>query len=74
VGKLKLENAVLKKAFQNSLSRSQGNGKSSGFGDVSVLPSSGGCKVMKLARSSFYHKPKDKKREGAEGWGFREQD
>ena len=32
VGKLTLENEVLKKAFQNSLSRSQRNGKSSGYG------------------------------------------
>ena len=44
VGKLTLENEVLKKAFQNSLSRSQRNGKSSGYGDASVLPSGGGAK------------------------------
>jgi len=44
VGKLTLENEVLKKAFQNSLSRSQRNGKQSGYGDASVLPSGGGAK------------------------------
>ena len=44
VGKLTEENEVLKKAFQNSLSRSPKNGKSSGYGDASVLPSGGGAK------------------------------
>jgi len=44
VGKLTLENEVLKKGLQNSLSRSPGNGKSSGYGDVSVLPSAGGAR------------------------------
>ena len=44
VGKLTEGNEVLKKAFQNSLSRSPKNGKSSGYGDASVLPSSGGAK------------------------------
>ena len=42
VGKLTLENEVLKKAFQNSLSRSQRNGKSSGYGGVLACPSDGG--------------------------------
>jgi len=44
VGKLTLENEVLKKGLQNSLSRSPRNGKSSGYGDVSVLPSAGGAR------------------------------
>jgi len=44
VGKLTLENEVLKKAFQNSLSRSPRNGRASGFGDASVSPSGGGVK------------------------------
>ena len=44
VAKLTLENEVLKKAFQNSLSRSSRSGKSSGYGDTSVLPSGGGAK------------------------------
>jgi transposase len=44
VGKLTLENEVLKKAFQNSLSRSPRNGKQSGYGDVSASPSGGGAK------------------------------
>lgn len=44
VGKLTLENEVLKKAFQNSLSRSAKNGKSSGYGDASALPSGGGAR------------------------------
>lgn len=43
VGKLTLENEVLKKAFQNSLSRSPRAGKSSGCWDVSALPSGGGA-------------------------------
>ena len=44
VGKLTLENEVLKKAFQNSLSQSPRNGKSSRYGDASVSPSAGGAK------------------------------
>jgi transposase len=44
VGKLTLENEVLKKAFQNSLNRSPRNGKPSGYGDASALPSVGGVK------------------------------
>ncbi len=44
VGRLTLENEVLKKGLQNSLSRSPVNGKSSGYGDVSVSPSAGGAK------------------------------
>jgi len=44
VGKLPLENEVLKKAFQNSLNRSPRNGKASGYGDASALPSVGGVK------------------------------
>jgi len=42
VGKLTLENEFLKRGLQHSLSRSQRNGKSSGYGDVSVSPSGGG--------------------------------
>jgi len=44
VGKLTLENEVLKRGLQNSLSRSPGNGKSSGYGDVLVSPSAGGAR------------------------------
>ena len=44
VGKLTLENEVLKKGLQVSLSRSSRNGKSSGYGDASALPSGGGAK------------------------------
>jgi transposase-like protein len=44
LGKLTLENEVLKKAFQNSLNRSPRNGKSSSYGNVSVSPSAGGAK------------------------------
>lgn len=44
VGKLTLENEVLKKAFQNSLSRSPRNGKSSGYGDASASSSAGGAR------------------------------
>jgi transposase len=43
VGKLTLENEFLKKGLQHTLSRSQRNGKSSGYGDVSVSPSAGGA-------------------------------
>ena len=42
VGRLTLENESLKRGLQHSLSQSQRNGKSSGYGDVSVLPSGGG--------------------------------
>jgi len=42
VGKLTLENELLKRGLQNSLSRSQRNGKSSGYGDVLVYPCDGG--------------------------------
>ena len=44
VGKLTLENEVLKRGLQHSLSRSQRNGKSSGYGDVSVSASGGGAR------------------------------
>jgi transposase-like protein len=44
VGKLTLENEVLKRGLQHSLSRFQKNGKSSGYGDVSVSPFSGGAR------------------------------
>jgi transposase-like protein len=42
VGRLTLENESLKRGLQHSLSRSQRNGKSSGYGDASVSPSGGG--------------------------------
>lgn len=42
VGKLTLENELLKRGLQNSLSRSLRNGKSSGYGGVLVSPSDGG--------------------------------
>lgn len=44
VGRLTLENEVLKRGLQNSLSRSPGNGKSSGYGGASALLSDGGAK------------------------------
>lgn len=44
VGKLTLENEILKKGLQVSLSRSPRNGKPSGYGDASALPSGGGAK------------------------------
>jgi len=44
VGKLTLENEVLKRGLQHSLSRSQRNGRSSGYGYVSVSPSGGGAR------------------------------
>ena len=44
VGKLTLENEVLKKGLQHSLSRSRRNGRPSGYGDVSVSPSGGGAR------------------------------
>jgi len=44
VGKLTLENEVLKRGLQHSLSRSQRNGKSSGYGDVSGSPSGWGAR------------------------------
>jgi len=42
VGRLNLENEFLKKGLQHSLSQSQRNGKSSGYGDVLASPSGGG--------------------------------
>ena len=44
VGKLTLENEVLKRGLQNSLNRSLGSGKSSGYGAALVSPSVGGAK------------------------------
>ena len=44
VGKLTLENEVLKKGLQNSLSRSPRNVKHSGYGDASVSQFSGGAR------------------------------
>jgi transposase len=41
VGRLTLENELLKKGLQYSASLSRRNGKSSGFGDVSASPSGG---------------------------------
>ena len=43
VGRLTLENEFLKKGLQHSLSQSQRNGKSSGYGDVSASPPGGGA-------------------------------
>jgi transposase len=42
VGKLTLENELLKRGLQNSLSRSQRNGKSSRYGGALVSPCDGG--------------------------------
>lgn len=44
VGKLTLENELLKRGLQHSLSQCQRNGRSSGYGDVSVSPSNGGAR------------------------------
>jgi transposase len=44
VGKLTLENEVLKRGLQNSLSRCQANGKLSGYGGAWALPSGGGAR------------------------------
>ena len=43
VGRLTLENELLKKGLQYSASLSRRNGKSSGFGDVLASPSGGGA-------------------------------
>ena len=43
VGRLTLENEVLKRGLQHSLNRSQRNGRSSEYGDVLASPSSGGA-------------------------------
>jgi len=43
VGKLTLENEFLKKGLQNSLSQSDGNGKSSRNGRASSVASNGGA-------------------------------
>ena len=43
VGKLTLENEFLKRGLQHSLNQSRRNGRSSGYGDVSVSPSGGGA-------------------------------
>jgi len=44
VGKLTLENELLKRGLQHSLSQCQRNGISSGYGDVSVSSSNGGVR------------------------------
>jgi len=43
VGRLTLENELLKKGLQYNASLSRKNGRSSGFGDVSASPSGGGA-------------------------------
>jgi len=43
VGKLTLENEFLKRGLEHSLSRSQRNGRSSGYGDVLASPSGEGA-------------------------------
>jgi transposase-like protein len=43
VGKLTLENELLKKGLQYSVSLSRRNGKLSGFGETAVSPSDGGA-------------------------------
>jgi transposase len=43
VGRLTLENELLKKGLQYSVSQSRRDGKSSGFGDVSASPSGKGA-------------------------------
>ena len=43
VGRLTLENELLKKGLQYSASLSRRNGKSYGFGDASASPSGGGA-------------------------------
>jgi transposase-like protein len=45
VGRLTLENEVLKKGLQISLIQSQRNGKSSGYGGASASPSGGGARL-----------------------------
>jgi transposase-like protein len=44
VGQLTLKNELFKKPFENTLSRSPRNGKTSGYGDAWVLPSDGGAR------------------------------
>ena len=44
VGKLTLENEVLKKSLQNSLAQLVRNGQPSGYGAASVSPSNGGAR------------------------------
>jgi transposase len=43
VGKLTLENELLKRGLQHSLNQSRRNGKSSGYGDVLASPFAGGA-------------------------------
>jgi transposase len=45
VGRLTLENELLKKGLQYSASLSRRNGRSSGFGDVSASSSGGGASL-----------------------------
>jgi transposase len=44
VGKLTLENELLKRGLQHSLSQCQRNDRSSQYGDISVSPSNGGAR------------------------------
>jgi transposase len=44
VGKLTLENELLKRGLQHSFSQCQRNDRSSGYGDVSVSPSNRGAR------------------------------
>lgn len=53
MGKLTLENEVLERGWQHSLNRSQRNGRPSGYGDVSALPS--GPVTEQLKREGDQH-------------------
>ena len=59
LGKLTLENEFLKKALQNTL-KEQEKDKFIATDRSLVENVRRGCELMKIARSTFYHKPKEK--------------
>ncbi len=63
VGRLTLESEFLKRGLQNSLKQVGRNGESSRDGNASSAVSGVGCRLMNIAGSSFYYKPRAKSRD-----------
>ncbi len=62
VGKLTLENEVLKRGLRHSLSRPRRNGRRSGYGGVSVLASGGGASRRSFQQAASITSPRIKAR------------
>ena len=62
VGKLTLENEVLKRGLRHSLSRPRRNGRRSGYGGVSVLASGGGARRRSFQQAASSIRPRTRAR------------